>query len=139
MIEVAFRNILAADNGQNSDGVKSIVADRIYFGIRPQDERRALVVLSLVSDVPGHTLDGPDGTATGRMQVNCLAPTYAQAKILAAAVDLVLDGYTGESDGTIIAYIETENMKDIPAMPLVGAATAATFGVSVDARFLTKN
>jgi hypothetical protein len=133
MIEVAFRKLLTVDAT-----VAALVVDRVYFGNRPQNERRPSIVLYLVSQtVPGMTYRGQD-FSTGRMQLNCLAPTYPQAKQLAAAARTALDGFTGTQDGTEVGYILISNYRDIPVMPLQGAAQPATFGVSIDAIFMVK-
>lgn len=133
MIEVAFRNLLTAD-----ETVAPLVADRVYFINRPQDERRASIVLNLVSStIPDMTFNGSD-YVTGRMQLSCLAPTYPQAKALAQAARDAIDGFSGTNDGTAIGYIVIDSFRDIPVLPLQGAGQPATFGVSVDAIFLTK-
>jgi hypothetical protein len=44
MIEVAFRNILTAD-----EAVAPLVGARVYFITRPQDDRSTCIVLNLVS------------------------------------------------------------------------------------------
>lgn len=133
MIEVAFRKILAAD-----ETVAGLVTDRIYFINRPQNERRPSIMQNLVSQVvPGMTYNGQD-YSTGRMQLACLAPTYPQAKELAKAARAAVDGFTGTEDGTDIGYLVVDSYRDIPVMPLQGAATPATFGVSIDVTFLIK-
>jgi hypothetical protein len=133
MIEVAFRQLLT-----NDTATAALVADRVYFVNRPQDERRASVILNLISAIPGMTFQGRGGYVNGRIQVSCLAPTYPQAKALAQAARNVLEGYHGTQDGTVIAYIETETFRDIPVMPLQGAAQPASFGVSIDAKYMIK-
>lgn len=130
MIEPAIRQILLASND-----VLAAVEDRIYFVIAPQGERRTRIVLQLVTSVPGFTFEGRGGYVNGRIQVTSLAPTYQEAKELTAAVRLALDGFSGTADDTDIAFIETENVRDIPAAPLEGRATP-TFGVAVDATFM---
>jgi Protein of unknown function (DUF3168) len=134
MIEVAFRQLLTADTAPTT----ALVTDRVYFGNRPQNERRATIILTLISAIPGVTFQGRGGYVNGRIQVSCLAPTYPAAKALAEAARDVLDGFRGTQDGTVIAYIETEQLKDIPVLPLEGAGTPASYGVSVDARFMHK-
>lgn len=130
MIEPGLRILLA-----NNDPVKGIVDDRVYFVIAPQNERRPRIVLTLMSAVPGFTFEGRGGYVNGLMQINCLAPTYEQAKQLAQAVRDAVDGYAGTQDGTVFGFIETDNTRDIPMAPLEGKALP-TFGVSVDAAFM---
>ena len=133
MIEPAFRLIL-----QEAQPVAGLVGDRLYFVVAEQNERRPRIVLTLVSAVRGHTFQGRGGYVTGRMQVDCLAPTYQQAKELAKAAGDALDGFTGAKDGTDIDYIETDETRDIPTAPPVGSSVPTTYGVTFDARFMHK-
>jgi hypothetical protein len=110
-------------------------ADRIYFGVAAQNERRPRLVLSVVSKVHPHNHDGHGGYVNGRLRVDCLAPDYEQAKDLAAVVRAALDNYTGTVDGTNVAWIELDEESDIETEPQEGKATA-TCGVSVDFEFL---
>ena len=133
MIEPAFRILL-----KDAAAVAPLVGDRLYFAVAPQNERRPRIVLALVSARSGHTFAGRGGYVIGRMQVDCLAPTYPQAKELAKAAQDALDGYTGTTDGTAIDYIETEESRDIPTAPPAGSAEPTTYGVTFDARFMHK-
>lgn len=133
MIEVAFRQLLIADAD-----VAPLVTDRVWFNTRPQDVRDPGIVLSLVSNTPAQTLTGFAGYSNGRMQLNCLAPTYPQAKQLAAVVRDALDGYSGVQDSTTIARLTISGMRDLPVLPLVGSGQPATFAVSIDCLFLIK-
>lgn len=130
MIEPAFRSLLVGN-----EPVAAIVADRVYFSAGPQDERRARIVLRTVSAVPGRTFKGRAGYVTGRMQVDCLAPTYPQAKQLTKAALSALDNYSGTVADVRVDLIECEDAADITTAPLEGKATP-TFGVSIDARFM---
>jgi hypothetical protein len=119
-------------------GLTALVGDRVYFGLAPQNERRPRIVLSLVSSISAHTFTGLAGYAKGRVQVDCLAPTYADAKALADAAQDALDNYVGTVDGTAIDWIETEEARDVPTAPPVGTARPTTYGVSFDAKFMCK-
>ena len=131
MIEPAFRIILTTN-----PPAKALVAERVYFGIAEQNERRPRIVLSLVSANRAHTFEGAGGYTRGRMQVDCLAPTYPDAKALAKAAQDALDNYVGTVDGTAIDWIETEEAKDIPMATPAGGAAPTTYGVTFDARFM---
>ena len=130
MIEPAFRLLLT-----EAAPVSAVVGDRVYHNVVPQNERRARLVLLLASKEHGHTFQGEDTHVNGNMLVTCLAPTYQQAKELAAAVRTGLDGFGGTKDGTEFGYIECVDESDVPAEPLQGEATP-TFGVSLDFSFL---
>jgi hypothetical protein len=131
VIEVATRLIL-----KGAAPVLALVADRIYFGVAEQNERRPRIVLTLVSSNRAHTHQGAGGYTRGRMQVDSLAPTYPDAKALAKAAQDALDNYVGTVDGTPIDWIETEEARDIPMATPAGGAAPTTFGVSFDARFM---
>jgi hypothetical protein len=131
MIEVAIRQLLI-----NDTATAAIIADRAWLGFRPQDERRPGIVISLIASNEDLDYDGPSGAVEGRIDLNCLAPTYAIAKSLALAARAKLNGWSGTQDGTCVGYIKIENMRDIPVAPLVGAGVPASFGVGLDALFL---
>jgi hypothetical protein len=118
VIEVATRLIL-----KGAAPVQTLAADRVYFGVAEQNERRPRIVLTLVSSNRAHTHQGAGGYTRGRMQVDCLAQD-------------ALDNYVGTVDGTPIDWIETEEARDIPMATPAGGAAPTTFGVSFDARFM---
>jgi hypothetical protein len=128
-IEPAFRSLLFA-----AAPVVAIVTDRVWLASRPQNERRAGVVLTLTTATHPHTFEEHGGYVQGSMQCDCLAPDYRAAKELAEAVKAALDNYTGTVDGLRIDYIEIDTESDIPRLPLEGQSLP-TFGVSVDVNF----
>lgn len=136
MIEVAIRQILLANNST----VPSLADNRVFFGNRPQNERRAGIVLTKTSEVTYQTLNGKAGYSIGRMQLDCLAPTYPAVKELAKAAKDTIENFTlaggGVVDETLIAYLEIEDEADIPMAPLLGEASP-TYGVSLTCRFMT--
>lgn len=102
-MEEDVRTLLLADGG-----VSAIVGTRINWGAHPQGASMPAIVLTAVSNVSGHTLDGPWAMSDGRVQVDCYADTYSSAKALGRAVRTALDGYAG---GTINAVF-FENAQD---------------------------
>lgn len=98
-MEEEFRAILL-----EASGVTALCGDRINWGGHPQGQPGPYIVLWVVSDFEGHTLEGPDGMSAGRVQVDVYAGTYGQAKQLARAVRGVLDGYSdGGFQGVFLA------------------------------------
>jgi hypothetical protein len=79
----------------SSAAVTAIVGNRINFGANVQGAPYPRIVMFTVSDFENHTMRGPDGLSVGRVQVDCYALTYGQAKLLSRAVRAVLDGYRG--------------------------------------------
>lgn len=51
------------------------------------------IVLTLVSDLPGYTTDGPSDYAVARVQIDCFAATQGGAIVLARAVVAAISGY----------------------------------------------
>lgn len=134
MIEAAARTILA-----NNADVQKLVGNRITFGIAAQGENKPRVVLTLVDSSHEHTFTGHAGYVTGRIQCDCLAPTYPVAKSLAKAIIAALDGYEGKVTGIAginVSYIAVDSESDVPTAVPEGAAIPSTFGVSVDFTFM---
>jgi len=89
-MEQELRALLKAD-----PAIVAIVAGRVNFGVHPQGQPLPAIVLNVVSDVAGVTLDGPENVATARIQVDCYADTYGAATLLGRAVLACLNGYAG--------------------------------------------
>ena len=75
--------------------VTDICGQRINFGAHPQGKPLPAIVLNVIGDNEGHTLEGPDGLSQGRVQVDCYAKTIGAAKLLSRAARVALDGYRG--------------------------------------------
>ncbi|HEV2294092.1 MAG TPA: DUF3168 domain-containing protein [Tepidisphaeraceae bacterium] len=147
MIENALRLLLI-----RTDAVHEVIGDRAYFvGTRPQNERRASIVLTRIATTHGRTFGAGITHTTGRVQLDCLAGSYQQARELATLARQTIDGYTTDLDAmdpryfptleirqTVpiqVHYVEVEDERDIETTPLEGKAEPL-FGVSVDATFL---
>lgn len=89
-MEEAFRAALMA-----SAGVTALVGQQVNWGAHPQGAALPGIVLTLIDDAEGHTYTGRDGLSQGRVQVDCYAPDFRQAKLVARAVRAALDGYAG--------------------------------------------
>lgn len=126
MIETKIRAILA-----NDEAVAAIVADRIWGGIKRQNERGPSIVYSLIADIDQPTMEAAGDWQTGIVQIDCFAATYAAVKELAAAVRAAL----AAAEDAEIGYIDLDNINDIPAEPLEGDAVPL-FGVTFDAAFM---
>lgn len=87
-MEQAFRALIvsAAPGG--------LTAVAINWGEHPQGAPWPGIVLSLVDDAEGVTLDGPSGLSTARVQVDCWAPTYRAASELGHDLRSSLNGHT---------------------------------------------
>lgn len=133
MIEAAVRTILV-----NTPAVAGDVGDRVWLGpgSRPQNERRAGLVITRTGGGDQHDLEGVAGYAQGTLQADVLCPTYREAKELAAKVVTALHNYSGTVANVVIDWLQVgADQTDIPAAPLEGKALP-TFGVSLDIEFM---
>lgn len=89
-MEEAFRTILL-----NASPVTALVGNRISYNSATQGAGFPYIVLHVIDDAEQHTYKGPDGLSQGRVQVDCYAATYGQAKTLSRHVRGALDGYRG--------------------------------------------
>jgi hypothetical protein len=76
-------------------GVTAICSTRIYPNLAPETASNPLIVYSLVTGNNISTITGVGDMERKRIQINCNADTYAEAKSLASAVQTALagDGY----------------------------------------------
>ena len=65
----------------------------VNWAEQPQGGRRPFIVMLVVDDAEGLHMNGPDGLFQGRVQLDCYATTYGEAKNLSRAVRAVLHGY----------------------------------------------
>lgn len=149
MIENVLRLLML-----RTDTIASVIGERCYFAARPQNERRASVVLSRVSTNYGRVFEPGQAThVQGRTQLDVLAATYHEARELATTVRNIVDTYTSDlpfDDPRAIVnheikltvpisvdYVEVTDERDLDVAPLEGQQ--AQFGVSIDAAFQYQN
>lgn len=102
------------------------IADRLSWQLRPQGKGLPALCLHLISRPRTYHMAGEDSVSPGRVQVNCLAATRAQAKALADAVIAYASGLTALSG---ISVIHCDDERDLPPDH---QADAVTFGRAVD-------
>lgn len=95
-IEAAMRAHLIAD-----PGVSGLVGQRIYPIAMPQGTTLPAITYQRVSTVRIGSKQGPTGMAQPRLQINCWSKSYGDAKALADAVRVALDGYRGLMGGAV--------------------------------------
>lgn len=107
-MEEDFRAILLAVSG-----VTSLVgsAGGVNWGAKPQGAGFPAVVLNTISDADGLHHKGADGLFQGRVQVDCYALNYGQAKLLARAVRAALQAYRGGAF-RLIAHVSTRDTRE---------------------------
>ena len=79
--------------------ITAYVGQRIHFVQAPQAVARPYIVVSKVDAPREHSHDGSSQLAHPRFQLSIFAPTYGEAKNIAAAVQAQLQGYTGTMGG----------------------------------------
>lgn len=104
----------------------NVAGGRRYWGRAPQSEPLPFVVMNRIDGARNYTTRGPSGFVQSRVQLDCYAETYTEAKGVARAVRDDLSGVTsGEIQGI---FIDAE--RDLPAAD-AGEATHL-YRVSID-------
>lgn len=91
--------------------------ERIYPRVAPPTAVLPYIVYHVIDDIPGHVMDGSSGRSRMRLQVDCWAGTYAQAKDVAATLRGELDNYIGEAGSTTEVAILLESESDAGEPP----------------------
>ena len=106
-MEEALRTLLTS-----SAAITAIApASRINWVVHPQGAGLPALVLSVVSDAEGLTMQGPDGLSDGRVQIDAYAVTYGEAKTLSRAVRAVLHGYRG-GGFRLVQHVATRDSRE---------------------------
>ena len=66
-------------------GVSALADERVHWRIRPQDGALPAIVLTIVADPRPQHLEGFHALRATRVQIDCLAATYAEAIALREA------------------------------------------------------
>lgn len=78
-----------------ADPAITAITAHINWGAHPQGKPFPAAVLTVISDTPSYTLEGPDGLSAIRVQIDCYAMTYGAAKDLSRAIRAKLSGHSG--------------------------------------------
>lgn len=97
---------------EDSATVGALAADRIYPLVIPQGGTLPAISYQEVSGERLHTLDGAD-MAHPVFQLTCWAETYGEAKAMADAIRLLLNGYSGTVDTIVIQYVRMVGENDL--------------------------
>ncbi len=90
MIESALRTFILADST-----VTTLISTRLYALKMPQSPTFPLIVYTKISGFREHDMDGST-IAAPRIQYDCWAETFPEAKALADALRERLDSHTGD-------------------------------------------
>jgi hypothetical protein len=135
MIERALASFLQADTS-----LQLIATGGVYPQQAPQGAGYPRVEMTRVDTARGHHMQGPDGLPAARVQVDCWAREYRQAKYLAQAVRRAqggdpdgprLDGYRGTMGDFRVAACLCVDERDSFEEPQSGGENGVR-GVSLD-------
>ena len=103
MLEEKLYTRLSTDSA-----VKALVGTRIYPLAAPQDAAMPNIAYQRISGVPAIAHTGTSHMERVRIQMTCMAATYAGVKALAAAVKTSLHGWKSLTDEVGCSFIENE-------------------------------
>lgn len=92
--------ILTADTA-----VAALVVARIYPVTAPQNVTKPYAVYQRIGGIRNRSLDGPDGLARPRYQIDAWSLDIDEARAIAAAIRRAIDGFRGQSAGLTIGEI----------------------------------
>lgn len=110
-------------------GLTALVSNRIHWIVAPQAVAAPYMILSVISSVPGYTMNGQDALTESRVQVDIYAKTYAAAKSIAAQVKSALSGFRGTISGVLFDGIFIASERDTFTDD---ASPSDLLGVSID-------
>jgi len=124
IIEQGLHDKLAA-----TAAITALVSTRIYYVRAPANVTAPYVTIQKISAPRGHTYTGPSGLAEARFQLNIIASTYTVCKSIAAAIQAVLDGFSGVmgTGGVNVGGCFYDNETDLPYDDELGL-----YGLAVD-------
>jgi len=123
-----FRSFLVDD-----PGVRELIVTRLYPLTLPQGCLLPAATYQQISGPRDHTMDGPSGLGTLRMQITTFALEKKNAKELANRIRLALDGAYGLfGDGTRIQSIELLDEHDEYDSTSIVHSTIVDFEVVVE-------
>jgi hypothetical protein len=108
-MEEALRSLLVG-----SGGVTDLVSTRVYWRQAPQSVTGNFINMHRVSGGRDYNMSGASGLTESRVQVDCWAAKYSDAKLIARAVEAVASGYTGTIGGKRLqgVFIDAERDDD---------------------------
>lgn len=128
MIESSLRTYLLS-----KPAMIAVVGQRIHCNDLPQNCTFPAIAFQTISDIPDHHLRGANGLSVARIQVNCYALTYEDAKLAAEALRLSTDGFCGTVGVHAVNPMTVEDQNDL-LQPPITASEKPVFGVAVDLR-----
>lgn len=107
MIETGLFTYLA-----NSPGVTAANEGRVYPLHKPQNDDQTCVVYRVISREFSRTFCGQPNITASRVQLDCWATSYSEAKALAKAVREALDFHKGDMGGVDVLSVQWQFEND---------------------------
>lgn len=111
-IRAGLFSFLSSDPGVSGVVTANGIA-RIFPVILPQSVKLASVVYTRVSGRSEYTMQGADGLARSRMQIDAWAPTAPAASDLANKVKDAISGYTGTMGSVFVQGVFMDSERDV--------------------------
>jgi hypothetical protein len=90
------------------------VGQRVYPVLMAEGSELPAIIYNRTSGASLNALDGPAGLFSGHIEISCHAILYADARALAEAVKVLLNGYHGIlSDGTVVGGMFCHDVRDM--------------------------
>tara|TARA_R110002020_G_scaffold5323_1_gene22344 strand:+ start:16 stop:432 length:417 start_codon:yes stop_codon:yes gene_type:complete len=115
-VEQAIRSRLTSQSS-----VTDLVSTRIYPLAAPQGASLPYVIYDVGTD-PVESMSGHAGLTFAGFSISCYATTYASVKAISEQIRLVLDGWSGTSEGVSIKSVIHGNSNDIYGTPKDGSS-----------------
>ena len=96
----------------NHTAVTSLVSTRIYPVLAPASATLPFVTWRRTGIQREQTLTNPMGMPRVTLEYQVYGVTYDQTREVADAMRLVLDGYGGQSENTVVDQVSLENESD---------------------------
>jgi hypothetical protein len=96
----------------NHTAVTSLVSTRIYPVLAPASATLPFVTWRRTGIQREQTLANPMGMPRVTLEYQVYGVTYDQTREVADAMRLVLDGYGGQSENTVVEQVSLENESD---------------------------
>ena len=93
--------------------VKAIIGDRCYPQILPPKVTLPAITLTRISGAREVIMAKQSGLAHPRIQINCWAATYAEAKALAEEVRVSTDSFIGNMGTDVIKAVILQDEDDV--------------------------
>ena len=103
MTEVQVYNLL-----KNDSGVKALINERVYPLVAPQNVTKPYITYRVINGLKIQCLGGQIYQGDYRMQLDCFALTYSNAKAISKAVKDCLIGFMASNSINIMDDFEDE-------------------------------